>query len=84
MYEQLWKIIVRLNGNSQKYIHLLQDVYHKENILTSVEQWIDQSIITQCLSHQLSFTENDSDLLQQYYYSKKLNLFVFSLFISAD
>ncbi|CAF3310554.1 unnamed protein product, partial [Rotaria sp. Silwood2] len=68
-YEQLWHFIILLNSNSQKYIHLLQDVYHKENLLTSVEQWIDQSLITECLSQQLSFIENDIDILEQYYYS---------------
>ncbi|CAF1400352.1 unnamed protein product, partial [Adineta steineri] len=67
LYEQLWQLIVRLNANSQRYIHLLQDIYHKENIRLSVEQWIDQSVISQCLSQQLSCADNDNDLLQQYY-----------------
>jgi hypothetical protein len=66
-YEQLWQLIVRLNANSQRYIHLLQEIYHKENIRLSVEQWIDQSVISQCLSPQLSCADNDQDLLQQYY-----------------
>ncbi|CAF0989304.1 unnamed protein product [Rotaria sordida] len=69
-YEQLWHFIIHLNSNSQKYIHLLQDIYHKENLLISIEQWIDQSLITQCLSQQLSYIENDIDILEQYYYSK--------------
>ncbi|CAF3880229.1 unnamed protein product [Rotaria sp. Silwood1] len=69
IYEQLWHFIIRLNSNSQKYIHLLQDIYHKENLLISVEQWIDQSLITQCLFQQLSYIENDIDILEQYYYS---------------
>ncbi|CAF2050805.1 unnamed protein product [Rotaria magnacalcarata] len=68
IYEQLWQLIVRLNANSQRYIHLLQDIYHKENIRQSVEQWIDQSVISQCLSQQLSCAEHDHDLLEQYYY----------------
>ncbi|CAF5047964.1 unnamed protein product, partial [Rotaria sp. Silwood1] len=68
IYEQLWHFIIRLNSNSQKYIHLLQDIYHKENLLISVEQWIDQSLITQCLFQQLSYIENDIDILEQYYY----------------
>ncbi|CAF1028864.1 unnamed protein product [Rotaria sordida] len=68
-YEQLWHFIIHLNSNSQKYIHLLQDIYHKENLLISIEQWIDQSLITQCLSQQLSYIENDIDILEQYYYS---------------
>ncbi|CAF5051522.1 unnamed protein product, partial [Rotaria sp. Silwood1] len=54
--------------NSQRYIRLLQDIYHKENIRLSVEQWIDQSVISQCLSQQLSCAEHDNDLLEQYYY----------------
>jgi hypothetical protein len=54
---------------------LLQDVYHKENIRLSVEQWIDQSVISQCLSQQLSSANNDNDLLQQYYSSKIFVLF---------
>ena len=85
MYEQLWQFIVRLNSNSEKYIYLLQDIYHKENIRTSVEQWIDQSMITQCLSRQLFCIENDIDLLENYYYSKKFlfKIFLFLLF-SAD
>ncbi|CAF0939960.1 unnamed protein product [Rotaria sordida] len=68
IYEQLWQLIVRLNANSQRYIHLLQDIYHKENIRQSVEQWIDQSVISQCLSQQLSCAEHDNDLFEQYYY----------------
>ena len=76
MYEQLWQLIVRLNANSQRYIHLLQDIYHKENIRLSVEQWIDQSVISQCLSQQLSCADNDNDLLPQYYNSKFFLLFI--------
>ncbi|CAF3721177.1 unnamed protein product [Rotaria sordida] len=70
IYEQLWQLIVRLNANSQRYIHLLQDIYHKENIRQSVEQWIDQSVISQCLSQQLSCAEHDNELFEQYYYRK--------------
>ncbi len=74
-----------MNSNSQKHIHLLQDVYHKENLRTSVEQWIDQAVITQCLSQQLSYIENDIDLLEHYYYSKNLSqISLFSLLFSAD
>ncbi|CAF0774810.1 unnamed protein product [Adineta ricciae] len=69
VYEQLWQLIVRLNANSQRYIRLLQDIYHKENIRLSVEQWIDQSVISQCLSQQLCCATNDNDLLPHYYYS---------------
>ncbi|CAF1127809.1 unnamed protein product [Adineta steineri] len=69
IYEQLWQLIIRLNANSHKHIHLLQDIFHKENLRLTVEQWIDQSVITQCLSQQLSCIENDMDLLEQYYYS---------------
>ncbi len=79
IYEQLWQLIVRLNANSQRYIHLLQDVYHKEDIHLSVEQWIDQSVISQCLSQQLSCADYNQDLLQQYYHCK--NCFLFWLFI---
>ncbi|CAM4799964.1 unnamed protein product [Rotaria magnacalcarata] len=68
-FEHVWQFIVRLNSNSQKYIHLLQDVYHKENLRISIEQWIDQSLLTECLSQQLSFIENDIDILEQYYYN---------------
>ncbi|CAF1364977.1 unnamed protein product [Rotaria magnacalcarata] len=75
-FEHVWQFIVRLNSNSQKYIHLLQDVYHKENLRISIEQWIDQSLLTECLSQQLSFIENDIDILEQYYYS---NAFLRSL-----
>ena len=70
VYEQLWQLIVRLNANSQRYIRLLQDIYHKENIRLSVEQWIDQSVISQCLFQQLRCATNDNDLLPHYYYSK--------------
>ncbi|CAF4637875.1 unnamed protein product [Rotaria socialis] len=67
-FEHVWQFIVRLNSNSQKYIRLLQDVYHKENLRISIEQWVDQSLLTECLSQQLSFIENDIDILEQYYY----------------
>ncbi len=80
--EQLWQIIIRLNSNSQKYIHLLQDIYHKENLRLTVEQWIDQSVITQCLSQQLFCIENDLDLLEYYYYSKKLIEILFFFYYS--
>ncbi|UJR15102.1 hypothetical protein I4U23_002069 [Adineta vaga] len=77
--EQLWQFIIRLNSNSQKHIHLLQDIYHKENLRLTVEQWIDQSVITQCLSQQISYVENNMDLLEQYYSShafmRKLHLY---------
>jgi len=67
---------------------LLQDVYHKDNLRLTVEQWIDQSIITQCLSQQLSYIENDMDLLEYSYNSKnfiqKKNDFFFLLLFSAD
>jgi hypothetical protein len=64
---------------------LLQDIYHKENLRLTVEQWIDQSVITQCLSKQLSCIENDLDLLEYYYYSKKLiEILFFFLLFSAD
>ncbi|UJR31584.1 hypothetical protein I4U23_019071 [Adineta vaga] len=75
IYEQLWQLIVRLNANSQRYIRLLQDIYSKENIRLSVEQWIDQSVISQCLSQQLSCAINDNDLLPNYYYSKCFSVY---------
>lgn len=68
LYEQLWQIIVRLNGKSQRYINLLQEIYYRENIRLSVEQWIDQSLIKQCLSNQLTEIEHDHDLLENYYH----------------
>ncbi len=49
---------------------MLQDVYHKDNLRLTVEQWIDQSVIAQCLSQQLSCIENNIDLLDRYYNSK--------------
>ena len=79
-YEQLWQIIVRLNANSQRYIHLLQDVFHLENIRVSVEQWIEQSVISQCLSQQISCAERDQDLLQQYYHCKIFEIIYSLLF----
>jgi hypothetical protein len=66
----LWQLIVRLNANSQKHIYLLQDIYHKDNLRLTVEQWIDQSVITQCLFQQLTSVESDVDLLEYYYDSK--------------
>jgi hypothetical protein len=80
IYEQLWQIIVRFNANSQRHIHLLQDIYHKENIRISVEQWIDQSVINQCLSDQLSSSEKDEDLLPQYYHGKSILMSCFFFF----
>jgi len=49
---------------------LLQDIYHKDNLRLTVEQWIDQSVIGQCLFQQLSCIENNIDLLDRYYNSK--------------
>jgi hypothetical protein len=66
---------------------LLQDVYHKDNLRLTVEQWIDQSIITQCLSQQLSYIENDMDLLEYSYNSKNFiqkKMIFFLLLFSAD
>ena len=68
----MWHIIVRLNGKSHRYIQLLQEIYHKENLHFSVEQWIEQSVIKQCLSEQLSAIEKDEDLLEEYYSRKYL------------
>ncbi len=66
---------------------MLQDVYHKDNLRLTVEQWIDQSIITQCLSQQLSYIENDMDLLEYSYNSKNFiqkKMIFFLLLFSAD
>ncbi|CAF0754278.1 unnamed protein product [Didymodactylos carnosus] len=76
LYETLWQFILKLNSHSEKYIKLLQDVYNKDNIRLSVETWIDQSVISQCLSIQLSNLEHHPDLIQQYYIGSCL--FVFS------
>ena len=80
----MWQLIIRLNSNSQRYIRLLQDIYHKENLRLTVEQWIEQSVITQCLSQQMSCIENDMEMLDQYYYSKNRigdwDIFFFLLF----
>ncbi|CAF1369088.1 unnamed protein product [Adineta ricciae] len=85
-FEQLWQLIIRLNSNSQKYIRLLQDIYHKENLRLTVEQWIEQSVITQCLSQQMSCIEKDMKMLDQYYYSKNRidDWDIFFLLFSAE
>jgi len=36
----------------------------------SVEQWIDQSVLSQCLSQQILCFTNNNDLLEQYYTRK--------------
>lgn len=70
-----------MNANSQRYIHLLQEIYHKENIRFSVEQWIDQSVISQCLSEQIRCANVDPDLLCQYYHCKQIPLLLLCSFI---
>ena len=70
-----------LNSNSQSYIHLLQDVYHQEDHQLSVEQWIDQSMISECLFQQLSNIEQNIEMLELYYDSKNLFLIFFFFFI---
>lgn len=59
---------------------MLQEIYHEENIHFSVEQWIDQSVLSQCLSEQILCANDDPDLLPQYYHCKK-NTFACCFFL---
>lgn len=68
-YERLWHFVLAITANSVKYIQLLQDIYQDDNFHLTIQQWIDQSVITQCLAEQISSLENNDDLLENYYHS---------------
>lgn len=60
-------MLVRLNSSSE---HYLRDIYHPDDLPFTLEQWIEQSIVNQCLAEQLLNLTNQFDLLEEYYQSK--------------
>ena len=63
-------MILRLNSSSNQHLHLFQEIYHADDLPLTIAQWIDQSILNQCLAEQLINMTNQIDLLEQYYQSK--------------
>jgi len=69
-YERLWHFVLALTANSVQYIKLLQDIYQEGHFYSTIQQWIDQSVLTQCLAEQILSLETNDDLLDNYYHSK--------------